>query len=83
MTSRQRLLVATFAASLSAICCIATIVAPRWFELVFGVAPDGGDGSLETIVAVAISAGACVAFAWAGRREWRRLRRADPRAASR
>ena len=75
MTSRKRLIAAIVAASLSAIACIATIVEPRWFELLFDSAPDDGDGSLETIVAVVVSAIACAAFSFLGRREWLRGRR--------
>ncbi|MGZ5129853.1 MAG: hypothetical protein ACXWCU_10770 [Caldimonas sp.] len=80
MTSRQRLIAATLAASLSAIACMATIIEPHWFEVLFDIAPDDGDGSLETIVAVAISAIACIAFSWLGRREWRKSRPAVTRA---
>ncbi len=74
MTRRQRLVAAFAAAFLSAAACIATIVEPHWFELVFDSAPDDGDGSLETIVAVVISALACAAFLWLGQREWRKGR---------
>jgi hypothetical protein len=80
MTRRQRIAAAFAAACLSAGVCIATIVAPRWFELLFDSSPDDGDGSLETIVAVAVSALACLAFLWLGRREWRKVRVADARA---
>lgn len=80
MTRRQRLVAAFAAALLSAAVCVATIVEPHWFELLFDSAPDDGDGSLETIVAVTVSALACVAFLWLGRREWRKGRLATARA---
>ncbi|MGO4395230.1 hypothetical protein AB4Z46_28120 [Variovorax sp. M-6] len=72
MTSRIRLVAALVAAALSAIACIATIVEPQWFEMLFDTSPDEGDGSLETLIAVAISAIALVVFSLIGRREWRR-----------
>jgi hypothetical protein len=74
MTSRQRLIAAFVAACFSAMVCVATIVEPQWFEVLFDSAPDDGDGSLETIVAVTVSAIACVVFSWLGRREWRKGR---------
>jgi hypothetical protein len=81
MTHRTRLVAALVAATLSAIACIATIVEPQWFELLFDESPDGGDGSLETLAAVAVSAIACVIFALIGRREWRLSRSDADRAA--
>ena len=73
MSRRTRIVAAFAAALLSAGVCIATIVEPQWLEVLFGTAPDDGDGSLETMVAVAVSALACAIFAWLGGREWRRL----------
>jgi hypothetical protein len=61
--------VATFAGAAVA---IATLIEPQWFERLFEVAPDEGDGSLETLVTVAICAIACAVFAW---RAVRRVRR--------
>jgi hypothetical protein len=58
------------AACLSAVTSVATIIQPQWFELLFDEAPDDGDGSLETIVAVVVAALACVAFSLLARREW-------------
>jgi formate hydrogenlyase subunit 3/multisubunit Na+/H+ antiporter MnhD subunit len=58
------------AALLSAAAFIATIVEPRWFELLFDAAPDNGDGSLETLIAVVLAALACLAFSMLARREW-------------
>ena len=75
MIRRIRLAAALVGAVLSAIACFATIIEPRWFELLFDESPDGGDGSLETFVAVATSALACVIFSLIGRHEWRLTRR--------
>jgi hypothetical protein len=58
------------AAFLSAVTSVATIIQPQWFELLFDEAPDGGDGSLETMVAVVVAALACIAFSLLARREW-------------
>jgi len=80
MSHRMRFAAALSAACLSAVACIATLIEPQWFELLFDESPDGGDGSLETIVAVAVSLVACLIFAWLARREWHRAR-ADATAA--
>lgn len=42
-------------AGLSILAFIATMMWPNWFELVFGADPDGGDGSLERVVALSIT----------------------------
>lgn len=75
MFNRKRFVAAMLAACLSGVACIATLVEPRWFELLFDEGPDGGDGSLETIIAVVVSVAACMVFALLARREWRRGRR--------
>lgn len=80
MSSRKRFLAALLAALASGGACIATLIEPQWFELLFDESPDGGDGSLETIVALAVSLGACLVFSALARREWRGARR--PAAAS-
>lgn len=72
MFNRRRFVAAMLAACLSGVACIATLVEPQWFELLFDEAPDGGDGSLETIIAAVVSVAACVVFALLARREWRR-----------
>jgi len=76
MSTRKRFVAALIAALLSGVACIATLIEPQWFELLFDEAPDRGDGSLETIVAVAVSLLACALFALLARREWRRGRSA-------
>ena len=37
----------------STVLFILTLVLPEWIEVVFGVDPDGGDGSLEIGIALA------------------------------
>jgi ABC-type bacteriocin/lantibiotic exporter with double-glycine peptidase domain len=70
MRGRMPMVAYIVAASLSAVTSVATIIQPQWFELLFDEAPDDGDGSLETIVAVVVAALACVAFSLLARREW-------------
>jgi hypothetical protein len=54
---------------------VATAANPEWIEEVFGIDPDGGNGSLEWAILVT----GAVAFALStalARREWRRIRHA-------
>jgi hypothetical protein len=37
-------------AALSALLFVATVAWPEWIELIFGVDPDHGDGSLEWLI---------------------------------
>ena len=76
MSNRTRFVAALLAACISGVACVATLIEPQWFELLFDESPDGGDGSLETLVAVAVSLVACLVFAWLARREWQRSRAA-------
>jgi hypothetical protein len=81
MSGRKRFMAALFAACVSGVVCIATLIEPQWFERLFDESPDGGDGSLETIVAVVVSLAACLLFAGLARREWRAARHAAATAA--
>lgn len=58
-------------AALSGIAFIATLISREWIEVIFGVDPDGGDGSLEWVIALVLLA-ASVIFAMLARAEWRR-----------
>jgi hypothetical protein len=80
MTTRKLFVGALIAAVLGGVACIATLIEPQWFELIFSESPDGGDGSLETIVAIFLSLGAVLFF---GLLAWRRRRRDQHRAADR
>lgn len=73
MNARKSLVAAIAAAGASVMVCITTLVKPRWFEFLFGSAPDDGDGSVETLIAVMVSLLACFAFTLLARREWRRM----------
>ena len=46
MTTRKLFFAALITAALSGVVCIATLIEPQWFELIFDESPDGGDGSL-------------------------------------
>ena len=52
--------VASVMAVLAALIGIATLIWPTWWESLIGESPDGGDGSLERLVAlvwIAVAAG--------------------------
>ncbi len=72
MFHRRRFVFEVSAALLCAAIFVLTLVEPAWFERIFDASPDGGDGSLEALVALAASfvAGVlCARLAW---HEWRR-----------
>jgi hypothetical protein len=48
-----------------------TLISREWIELLFGVEPDGGDGSLEWAIVVVLLV-ATVVLGWLARVEWRR-----------
>lgn len=54
---------------------LCTVVWPNWIEIVLGIDPDQGDGSVEKLIVVATGV-ATVAFSLLVRVEWRRLRAA-------
>ena len=55
-SSRKRYVAALVAVFFSGVACIATLIEPQWLELLFAASPGGGDGSLRTLVAVAVVA---------------------------
>jgi hypothetical protein len=62
-------------AGMSGVVAAVTLVWPDWIELVFNVDPDGGDGSLEWLVA-GLATAVTLTLCLAARREWRRVRTA-------
>lgn len=79
MFSRQRFCLELSAAVVGAMIFVLTLFEPQWFELLFDEAPDGGDGSLESSVAILASLVAAALFVRMALREWRRRPVADPR----
>lgn len=70
---RSRFWVECALALISGNLAVLTLLWPNWIELIFGVEPDGGDGSLEWVL-VGLCVGATVAFSALARTEWRRAR---------
>ena len=68
---RFRFWVGATLATLTGVLLVVTMVSREWVEVVFGVDPDGGDGSLEVAV-LAVLLVATVAFSVFARAEWRR-----------
>jgi hypothetical protein len=58
-------------AILTAGAAIATIAWPEWIELVFGIEPDEGNGTLELGVTLTIAIMSAI-LTMAARTEWRR-----------
>jgi hypothetical protein len=57
----------------SAVLLVLTAAVPDWIEVLTGVEPDGGDGSLERGL-VALLVASTVLFGVLARIEWRRAR---------
>ncbi|MFG1629055.1 hypothetical protein [Kribbella sp. NPDC049227] len=68
---RSRFFVEIALATLTAGLFVLTLINREWIELLFGVEPDGGDGSLE-IAIVGVLLVATIVFGWLARGEWRR-----------
>jgi hypothetical protein len=68
---RSRFWIEAVLASITGGLFVVTLVWREWIELVFGVEPDGGDGSLEWAI-VGVLLVATVVFGWLARTEWRR-----------
>ena len=71
-TSRALFWAEALLASLAGLLATLTLFSRAWIEIVFGVDPDGGDGSLEWFVVAALALVAVI-FAAMARVEWRRL----------
>jgi hypothetical protein len=68
---RRRFWVETALAATTAFLAVLTLISREWIELIFGVDPDHGSGSLEWLI-VAGALVACVLFSALARAEWRR-----------
>lgn len=69
--TRRRFWVELVAGAASAALALLTLITREWVELIFGVDPDGGDGSLEWLLVVALGVAALV-LGLLARSEWRR-----------
>lgn len=63
-------------AGLSLLGLIITLFFGNWIELLFGVDPDGGDGTLERFVVLGLMAGTAAVMALLAYRNQARMRRA-------
>jgi hypothetical protein len=70
-TPRLRFWIEAGIATVTGILFVITLAAPNWIERVFGIDPDGGNGSLEWLI-VGVLLIATVALSIAARNEWRR-----------
>ncbi len=80
-TLRSRFWIEATLAVASAALLVTTLMWHDWLELVFGIRPDHGDGSLEWLFVIAPLLAASASSALA-RSEWRRTRLARPRVGS-
>ena len=69
--ARARYRVEVALASLTGFLLVLTLVSREWIEVLFGVDPDGGDGSLEWAIVGALLV-STVVFTMLARAEWRR-----------
>ena len=67
---RRRFWLEAGSSAASALLLFLTALVPGWIEAVFGIEPDGGNGSLEWALVFALAVCA-VASAAAARAEWR------------
>lgn len=63
-------------AALNGALVVDTMISREWIEVVFGVDPDHGNGSLEWLIIAGVAI-LTILFALAARYEWRRLSIAD------
>jgi hypothetical protein len=74
---RTRFWIEAALATLGAVLLVVTLITREWIEAVFGVDPDGGDGSLEWAIVAGLLV-ASVALGVVARTEWRRPTAAQP-----
>jgi len=70
--SSRRLQLEIGLAALSGLLLVLTVAWPEWIEMIFGVDPDHGDGSLEWLI-VGVTAVFAVVASLRARADWRRL----------
>jgi hypothetical protein len=73
---RSRFWIEVALAAITGVLAVATLISREWIEIVFGVDPDHGDGSLEWLI-VAVAFAATIGFSALARLEWRRAAGAD------
>lgn len=72
---RRRFWAEAVIGGLSAFLAVLTLITREWIELLFGVDPDGGDGSFEWLLVVGL-AGLALGLGLLARAEWRHAVRA-------
>ena len=70
-TMQAKVVLSIFAGILA----VVTLISREWIEVVFGVDPDGGSGTLEWGIVIGLLGAAASLGAWA-RADWTRLRAA-------
>jgi len=60
-------------AALGALLFVVTVAWPEWIEMIFGVDPDHGDGSLEWLI-LGVTALCAIGASLRARVDWRALR---------
>ena len=70
---RRRFWLETVIAIVASILFVITLVQRDWIEVVFGVDPDQGNGTLEWLIVAALLVVTITLFTLAGY-EWRRIR---------
>jgi hypothetical protein len=73
ITMRLRFWFEAGMATISSILLVITLLWEDWIEIVFGISPDGGDGSLERWLVGTLLVVTIMLFVMA-RNEWRRAR---------
>ena len=74
--ARKRLRFEIGLAIISGLLLLVTLVSDEWIEVIFGVDPDNGDGSLEWFITLFAAIIAIIAVILV-RSDWRRLRAAE------
>ncbi len=70
MVHSRRFKVEVGLAALSALLFVAAVAWPEWIEMIFGVDPDHGDGSLEWLI-LGVTALCAIGASLRARADWR------------